>query len=108
MPPRLGDPFKVRGRSVKEVTRNEDHVRSKAQEHVDDMLRETAAPDMSQVHFADQGCPSAPPRFREVRKFHGNSSHPNPEGIDDGVHAGKRGDGKKQKRDLLSVKREAE
>src|ERR1700730_19164288 len=103
MHPRLGDPFKVRGRSVKEVTRNEDHVRSKAQEHVNDMLRETAAPDMSQVHVADQRCHSASPRFRKVRKFYGNSSHANPEGIDDGVRASKRGGGKKQNRDRWSV-----
>src|SRR5712664_1455988 len=105
--PRLGHPFEVRGRSVKEITGNEDHVRSEAQEHMDDTLRETVAPDMSKVHIADQGCHSSPPRFWEVRKLYGDSSHANKEGIDDGVRASKRGDGKKQKRDRLFVEREA-
>jgi hypothetical protein len=43
MHPRLGHPLEVGGRPVKEITRDEDHVRSKAQEHVDDAPRETAA-----------------------------------------------------------------
>ncbi len=107
MHPRLGHTFEVGGRSVKKITRNEDHVGSKAQEHVDDALREAAAPDVSKVHVADQGCHSAPPGFREVRKLHGDSPHANPEGIDDGVRAGTRGEAKKQRCDRLFMKREA-
>src|SRR5258708_863980 len=82
--PRLGHPFEVRGRSVKEITGNEDHVGSEAQEHMDDTLRETVAPDMSKVHVADQGCHPSPPRFWEVRKPYAASSHANTERIDAG------------------------
>src|SRR5260370_4439974 len=85
MHPRLSHPFEVRGCSVEEITRNEDHIGSQPQEHVDDALGETAAADMSKVHVAYQGSHSRPPTFREDRQFHGNSPHANPKGIDDGV-----------------------
>jgi hypothetical protein len=69
---------------------------------------ETAAADMSKVHVDDQGSDSPVPRFRKVRKLHGDSSHADPEGIDNGVCTSTRGQAKKQKSDRLFLQPQAE
>lgn len=85
--PRWYEPIDIGFGAVKQITDDENNIRTKAREHTHDPFYKRVVSYMTQVHVAHQCRDAAAPRAGQIWQSNGDAGDSCPSGVDDATKA---------------------